>query len=168
MGKGRESVSFFWGLCFFELVLRLWCRRRGGFLLFLFLFLLWKPGFSPSGIHSADTVVMEWRAPWPRSSSVISCSDMMLFTYIVQTESMISGKLNSASIMSLHFTHLFPPLTTNTTPALDMLATHPSHQHHGAASALVKWGTDLADAEGLCVCLEATSGNDEFYRKFGF
>jgi hypothetical protein len=58
---GREGISeFFGGLRFFELVLRLWCRRRGGFLLFLFLFLLWKPGFSPSGIHSAHTVVMEW------------------------------------------------------------------------------------------------------------
>jgi len=49
-----------------------------------------------------------------------------------------------------------------------MLATHPSHRHHGAASTLIKWGTDLADAEGLCVCLEATDGNEGFYQKFGF
>jgi hypothetical protein len=60
---------------------------------------------------------------------------MMSFTHIVQTGSMILKKLNSASIMSLYFIHIFPPLTTNTNPALDMLDTHPPHQYHGAASA---------------------------------
>jgi hypothetical protein len=32
----------------------------------------------------------------------------------------------------------------------------------------VKWGTDLADREGLLVFLEATLGNEGYYAKFGF
>ncbi len=32
----------------------------------------------------------------------------------------------------------------------------------------MKWGTDLADREELLLFLEATSGNEGFYGKFGF
>ncbi|TVY50430.1 hypothetical protein LCER1_G006416 [Lachnellula cervina] len=51
---------------------------------------------------------------------------------------------------------------------LDMMSTHPAHQHRGAGSMLVKWGTDIADAMGVDSFIEGTVIARPLYEKNGF
>jgi len=51
---------------------------------------------------------------------------------------------------------------------LDSLATDPKHQRRGAASMLVQWGLDMADAIGGEAYLEATEVGRQVYQKLGF
>ncbi|CAM6111182.1 unnamed protein product [Calypogeia fissa] len=52
--------------------------------------------------------------------------------------------------------------------SLDLLATLPSCQRRGLATAHVKWGLKLADREGLLVFLESTPSGADLYKKLGF
>ena len=54
--------------------------------------------------------------------------------------------LSIISIMLKHFARI----------VLDILHTHPLHQGRGAGTELVKWGTDLADQQGLQCYLESS------------
>lgn len=49
-----------------------------------------------------------------------------------------------------------------------MMSTHPAHQHRGAGSMLVKWGTDIADAMGVDSFIEGTVIARPLYEKNGF
>ena len=49
-----------------------------------------------------------------------------------------------------------------------MLATHPSHQHRGAATSLMTDLVDEADALGLEIYCEATKTGRPMYEKWGF
>jgi len=49
-----------------------------------------------------------------------------------------------------------------------MLATHPSHQHRGAATSLMTELVDEADALGLEIYCEATKTGRPMYEKYGF
>lgn len=51
---------------------------------------------------------------------------------------------------------------------LDILHTHPSHQGRGAGAQLVKWGTDLADKEGLQCYLESSPAGYPLFKKCDF
>ncbi|KAK0741603.1 hypothetical protein B0T21DRAFT_116765 [Apiosordaria backusii] len=51
---------------------------------------------------------------------------------------------------------------------LGILACSPDRQRLGAGSALVKWGTELADSLGLPTRLEASPVGYALYRRFGF
>ena len=51
---------------------------------------------------------------------------------------------------------------------LDIIHTHPSHQGRGVGSLLVKWGTDLADKQGLQCYLEASPAGYPLFRKADF
>lgn len=51
---------------------------------------------------------------------------------------------------------------------LDILHTHPSHQGRGAGAQLVKWGTDLADKEGLQCYLESSPAGYPLFQKCDF
>ncbi|CAL5871089.1 uncharacterized protein PFLUO_LOCUS5335 [Penicillium psychrofluorescens] len=51
---------------------------------------------------------------------------------------------------------------------LDTVATHPDYQRRGAGSMLVKWGCDLADAEGVGAYVDASKDGAPLYAKFGF
>ncbi|TKX23020.1 acetyltransferase-like protein 10 [Elsinoe australis] len=51
---------------------------------------------------------------------------------------------------------------------LDTVATHPDYQRRGAGSMLVKWGCDLADAEGVSAYVDASKDSAPLYAKFGF
>ena len=53
-------------------------------------------------------------------------------------------------------------------PVLDIIHTHPSHQRCGAGTALVKWGTDLADRQRLQCYLEASPIGYPLFRKADF
>ncbi|KAL1311863.1 hypothetical protein AAFC00_001935 [Neodothiora populina] len=48
---------------------------------------------------------------------------------------------------------------------LEMLGTHEDYQRHGLGSALVKWGCDLADQDGLEVYLDASERGAPVYQK---
>jgi GNAT superfamily N-acetyltransferase len=52
--------------------------------------------------------------------------------------------------------------------ALDGLNTHPNHQRKGAASSMLKWGTELADKNKLKICLEGTPAGVPLYMSHGF
>ena len=49
-----------------------------------------------------------------------------------------------------------------------MLATHPSHQHRGAATSLMTELVEEADALGLEIYCEATNTGRPMYKKCGF
>ena len=49
-----------------------------------------------------------------------------------------------------------------------MLATHPSHQHRGAATSLMTELVEEADALGLEIYCEATNTGRPMYEKYGF
>lgn len=51
---------------------------------------------------------------------------------------------------------------------LSILACSTSRQRLGAGSALLKWGVELADAEGKVAWLEASPHGYPLYRRFGF
>ncbi|TVY25036.1 hypothetical protein LHYA1_G006461 [Lachnellula hyalina] len=51
---------------------------------------------------------------------------------------------------------------------LDMMSTHPAHQHRGAGSMLVKWGTDIANSMGVDSFIEGTIIARPLYEKNGF
>ncbi|KAJ5832204.1 acyl-CoA N-acyltransferase [Penicillium riverlandense] len=51
---------------------------------------------------------------------------------------------------------------------LDTVATHPDYQRRGAGAMLVKWGCDLADAEGVGAYVDASKDGAPLYAKFGF
>ena len=51
---------------------------------------------------------------------------------------------------------------------LNQVKTLPAQQRKGAGSLLLQWGMELADREGLKVCLEATPFGLRLYEKFGF
>ncbi|KAL1851765.1 hypothetical protein Plec18170_006068 [Paecilomyces lecythidis] len=51
---------------------------------------------------------------------------------------------------------------------LDTVATHPDYQRRGSGSLLVKWGCELADAEGLPAYVDASKDGAPLYAKFGF
>jgi predicted N-acetyltransferase YhbS len=51
---------------------------------------------------------------------------------------------------------------------LDTVATHPDYQRRGAGSLLVKWGCDLADAQGVQAYVDASKDGAPLYAKFGF
>ncbi|TVY45262.1 hypothetical protein LOCC1_G002909 [Lachnellula occidentalis] len=51
---------------------------------------------------------------------------------------------------------------------LDVMSTHPAHQHRGAGSMLVKWGTDIADSMGVDSFIEGTITARPLYEKNGF
>ena len=48
------------------------------------------------------------------------------------------------------------------------MQTHPSHQGRGAASLLMKWGVERADADGLPCYVNAEEAAYALYRRFGF
>ncbi|OQO12164.1 hypothetical protein B0A48_02804 [Cryoendolithus antarcticus] len=50
------------------------------------------------------------------------------------------------------------------------LGTHPSYRRKGAATALVQWGAERADKEGVIACLNTGEHNcaRKMYEKFGF
>jgi GNAT superfamily N-acetyltransferase len=51
---------------------------------------------------------------------------------------------------------------------LSILATHPEHHRKGAGRKLVKWGTDLADEQGIECYLEASIEGRPLYERLGF
>ncbi|KAJ4256713.1 hypothetical protein NW762_008809 [Fusarium torreyae] len=51
---------------------------------------------------------------------------------------------------------------------LEVLCTHEKWQGKGAASLLLRWGIERADAEGVPCFLEATAKGKPIYEKFGF
>jgi GNAT superfamily N-acetyltransferase len=51
---------------------------------------------------------------------------------------------------------------------LDMLGTHPDYRGRGAASALVKWGCDIADREGDGAYVDASKAGAPLYQRHGF
>ncbi|KAJ5651120.1 acetyltransferase [Penicillium longicatenatum] len=51
---------------------------------------------------------------------------------------------------------------------LDTVATHPDYQRRGCGSMLVKWGCDLADAEGVSAYVDASKDGAPLYAKHGF
>ncbi|KAJ5115399.1 hypothetical protein NUU61_001158 [Penicillium alfredii] len=51
---------------------------------------------------------------------------------------------------------------------LDTLATHPDYQRRGAGSMLLKWGCDLADANGVGAYVDASKAGAPLYQRFGF
>jgi len=51
---------------------------------------------------------------------------------------------------------------------LDIIHTHPSHQGRGAASQLVKWGTDRADKMRMPCYVESSPAGYPLFRKFDF
>lgn len=51
---------------------------------------------------------------------------------------------------------------------LDALHTLPEHERKGAGTALMKWGIELADREGLSICLHSTTVGLGLYKKLGF
>jgi GNAT superfamily N-acetyltransferase len=51
---------------------------------------------------------------------------------------------------------------------LSILATHPDHHRKGAGGKLVKWGTDLADEQGIECYLEASIEGRLLYERLGF
>lgn len=53
-------------------------------------------------------------------------------------------------------------------PDLGILACSPTHQGLGAGSALLAWGRELADKEGLTTWLEASPQGYPLYRRFGY
>ena len=50
---------------------------------------------------------------------------------------------------------------------MQRLATHPSHQHRGAATLLLERVKDVARREGLDVLLQATPSGYPLYRRMG-
>ena len=60
------------------------------------------------------------------------------------------------------------PFQELTSADLHMLHTDPAYQRRGAASALLKWGTDRADQLGLPVYLESSSEGHDLYGRHGF
>jgi GNAT superfamily N-acetyltransferase len=51
---------------------------------------------------------------------------------------------------------------------IDMLSTHPEHQHRGAGSMLVKWGADIADRFGLKAFVQGSRLGKHLYERYGF
>lgn len=51
---------------------------------------------------------------------------------------------------------------------LEMLAVDPDYQGQGCGRALVQWGLDLAEKEGVCASVISADGKEGFYRKCGF
>jgi hypothetical protein len=51
---------------------------------------------------------------------------------------------------------------------LSLLACAPNHQRLGAATALLRWGTSLADQEGFVSWLEASPPGYQVYFRGGF
>ncbi|XMA10068.1 hypothetical protein WAI453_002859 [Rhynchosporium graminicola] len=51
---------------------------------------------------------------------------------------------------------------------LDMLSTHPDHQHRGAAKILVQWGCEIADRMGVEAFIEGTAVARRLYESCGF
>jgi GNAT superfamily N-acetyltransferase len=49
-----------------------------------------------------------------------------------------------------------------------MITTHPAHQHRGAGSMLVKWGTEIADAMRVECFIEGTALAKRLYESCGF
>jgi len=71
--------------------------------------------------------------------------------------------------------HAATPLTTHLWSdkreeswMLDMLCTDPQHERKGHGKALVKWGIDEAEREGICNSVIAAWERDGFYSRFGF
>lgn len=48
------------------------------------------------------------------------------------------------------------------------VATHPAHQGHGYGSAVVRWGTEQADADGMLTGLLASDPGMAMYSRLGF
>jgi ribosomal protein S18 acetylase RimI-like enzyme len=51
---------------------------------------------------------------------------------------------------------------------LEIIATHPDYQRHGAGSKLTRWGIETASREGRLVTLIASPGAMGFYAHLGF
>ncbi|KAJ5670962.1 hypothetical protein N7507_000089 [Penicillium longicatenatum] len=60
------------------------------------------------------------------------------------------------------------PLLLISVIVLDLLATLPSHQGRGIGSALIRWGTQLADSLQTRIYLEATPEGYPIYLKYGW
>ncbi|KAJ6115584.1 acetyltransferase [Penicillium sp. IBT 18751x] len=52
--------------------------------------------------------------------------------------------------------------------SIQALATHPNFQGQGIGSRLIKWGTDIADAEGLPCWAHASPAGHRLYTRAGF
>lgn len=53
-------------------------------------------------------------------------------------------------------------------PVLQTLVTDPTYARRGAASLLLKWGTDQANELGIPIYLESSPGGHELYLRYGF
>lgn len=51
---------------------------------------------------------------------------------------------------------------------LDILVVHPDFQGHGAGTALLAWGIEQADKQGVVVALESTPAGLSLYKRLGF
>lgn len=53
-----------------------------------------------------------------------------------------------------------------------MIATHPAHRGHGAASTILRWGIEQAERDNAEILILLTGGTDEaaqrLYEKFGW
>ena len=59
-------------------------------------------------------------------------------------------------------------VTDSSTKGLRMLCSMPSRGRMGAGSGLLRWGTEIADREGLRCWLEASPHGYPLYKRFGF
>ena len=78
---------------------------------------------------------------------------------------------SSPFLPSFHQNHPLPPFSfpfSSQKPDMQRLATHPSHQHRGAATLLLEHVKDLARREGLDILLQGTPAGYPLYHKLGF
>lgn len=79
-----------------------------------------------------------------------------------------NGSWGIESIFVRALRNLVVGILTYRSVDLDTVATHPDYQRRGAGSMLVKWGCDLADAQGVSAYVDASKDGAPLYAKFGF
>ena len=80
----------------------------------------------------------------------------------------MSWAIGSITVRLTGRNNVFGVKLTSRLVDLDTVATHPDYQRRGCGSMLVKWGCDLADAEGVSAYVDASKDGAPLYAKHGF
>jgi GNAT superfamily N-acetyltransferase len=112
--------------------------------------------------HKEDEPLPEW----PEGSDKELCQNF--FSGLLETKKRLMGSRAYYCKCRLSATTRYSVSDDNGFVDLEMLATHPKYQKKGAASMLIRWGTELADAADMPAYLDGSPVGVALYRRYGW
>lgn len=125
-----------------------------------------KPGPDGAGDAAEKRVGRDVAVDRPKCANPVVWDEQVRLLNLSKEN--IFGKSTDFWCMSVLYRHIGEHGKADRCEDLAGLATHPDYQGNGLGAALVRWGLEQAEKDGLPVYLEATPAGAPLYKRLGF